>query len=608
MQMRVHQRAKQGQKALARVIEEVRFPLELGRQARDTEPMFEPAWLESEQRWRMVVAPGSESTVGRHHAFLELLPGGLTLRIANISTRSRLQLGDGTFVLKDAPCERSLSAGGIDLVLSDSVAVRLQTGVEETPALGELPHDLSLQGTLRGSWKGAPFSLPSVTGIASTALKEWIRKVLEVVQNPDFFQRAVQAVVAMADMDSGRVLLREKGAWKTEPEAVALSPGAEELVPDRQPSQRILNKVLLEKKTVWVLPAQAQNESLLNVRAVVAAPILDARGEVVGVLYGDRRQELERPIKEVEAMLVQLLAYGIAAGLARLEQERTTLRFEQFFTPQLARHLAENPEMLQGRIEQVTLLFCDVRGFSRISEKLGAEKTVSWISDIMAELSECVIDHQGVLVDYIGDELLAMWGAPEPQADHAQLACRAALAMLEKLPALNAQWEAILGEPIAFGIGLNSGEAQVGNTGSPRKFKYGALGNTVNLASRVQGATKHLQTHLLITEATYRLLDETLRDRARRLGTVQVINIKNPVTLYELATPRQAGWPDWKDVYEQALVKFEEKDFRGAARLLPTLVSDPCNDGPSIVLLFRAVQGMKDGAAEKHPVWELPAK
>jgi hypothetical protein len=87
-----------------------------------------------------------------------------------------------------------------------------------------------------------------------------------------------------------------------------------------------------------------------------------------------------------------------------------------------------------------------------------------------------------------------------------------------------------------------------------------------------------------------------------------VVNIKHPVTLYELARADQPGWPDWKKIYEEALTQFEAKDFRGAARLLPALVSEPVNDGPSIVLLSRAVEGMKDGPAEKHPVWELPAK
>jgi len=101
------------------------------------------------------------------------------------------------------------------------------------------------------------------------------------------------------------------------------------------------------------------------------------------------------------------------------------VQFEQFFTPSLASELAARPDLLKGRSLEVTLLFCDIRGFSRISERLGPGGTVEWISNVMEVLSDCVLAHQGVLVDYIGDELIAMWGAPKEEPQHAQLACRA---------------------------------------------------------------------------------------------------------------------------------------------------------------------------------------
>src|SRR5207248_9424072 len=106
-----------------------------------------------------------------------------------------------------------------------------------------------------------------------------------------------------------------------------------------QPSLRILERVRQERKTFWELPRLATMGSVMGVQAVVAAPILDQKGDVIGVLYGDRRQ-LGRPITRVEAMLVELLACGVASRLARLKEEQATLRFEQFFTPQLAHHLA----------------------------------------------------------------------------------------------------------------------------------------------------------------------------------------------------------------------------------------------------------------------------
>src|SRR5262249_22323721 len=159
--------------------------------------------------------------------------------------------------------------------------------------------------------------------------------------------------------------------------------------------------------------------------------------------------------------------------------------------------------------------------------------------------------------DYIGDELMAMWGAPVQQPDHARRACRAALDMLAQLPKLNQIWQPILEEPLGLGIGINTGEARVGNVGTARKFKYGPLGNTVNLASRVQGATKYLKARLLITQATRNKLDAGFS--TRRLCRVRVVNIQEPVVLYELVAPGQVGPPDLKAGYEKALDEFEKQ-------------------------------------------------
>jgi adenylate cyclase len=349
------------------------------------------------------------------------------------------------------------------------------------------------------------------------------------------------------------------------------------------------------------------------VKAVIAAPILDRRGEVIGVLYGDRRREgmgIASPVTKVDAMLVELIATGVAAGLARLQQEKAALtariQFEQFFTAELARQLEAQPDLLEGREAEVTILFCDIRSFSRFSERLGPARTVAWISDVMAVLSDCVLAHRGVVVDYIGDELMAMWGAPEKQADHARLACTAALVMQEQLPKLNERWQSFLGEPMDLGIGINSGVARVGNTGSPRKFKYGPLGNTVNLASRVQGATKYLRSRLLITGSVHAQL--TTEFDARELCTARVVNIAEPVDLYELVGRATPTWLELKMGYEEALKRFENKEFRQAARILGRLCMEYPNDGPSLFLLSRAVNCMVEDPADFDPVWVLAGK
>src|SRR5207249_3128728 len=130
------------------------------------------------------------------------------------------------------------------------------------------------------------------------------------------------------------------------------------------------------RRTTWEVlsPGGQYAESLSGVEAVVAAPILDRAGAVLGALYGERRQRLRPGVAafgEPEARLVELLARGVAAGLARLEEERKAVsarvQMEQFFTPELARQLLDHPDLLDGRDREVTILFCDIRGFSRIS-------------------------------------------------------------------------------------------------------------------------------------------------------------------------------------------------------------------------------------------------
>jgi adenylate cyclase len=307
-------------------------------------------------------------------------------------------------------------------------------------------------------------------------------------------------------------------------------------------------------------------------------------------------------------MLVEILAGGVAVGLGRLEQERIGLLWEQFVTPELSRHLAQNPGLLAGRDVDITVLSCDIRGFSRICNNLGPARTLEWIQDILGTLSDCVLAEEGVLVDYVGDELLAMWGAPKPQPDHAVRACRAVLAMLAAVPALNGRWIKTVRETMSLSVGISSGTARVGNIGSARKFKYGALGTTVNLASRVQGATKFFKVNVLITGAVRDRLEGPFL--TRRLSAVEVVNIAEPVTVHQLTAAGQEGWDSLKENYEQALGHFENKEFRAAARILGGLLAQTPHrdDGPALVLMQRAVTYLVEEPKQFSPVWKFADK
>jgi adenylate cyclase len=178
--------------------------------------------------------------------------------------------------------------------------------------------------------------------------------------------------------------------------------------------------------------------------------------------------------------------------------------------------------------------------------------------------------------------------------------------MLGALKGLNERWEAKLGEPTGLGIGINTGLARVGNTGSRRKFKYGPLGDPVNVASRVQGASKYFKSSLVITRATRDRLGPGFQ--LRRLGTARMVNISDPIELYELCSPDLPDSFELCSVYEEGLAAFEARDFHRATVILGRLVSVHRDDGPSFALLARALANIVDEPETFDPAFRLPGK
>jgi len=557
---------------------------------------------------RLVLAPLEDQAVSRRHVRLEALTGG-RVRVTNLSGKLPIGVEGSKDVLPRSSSELSLPA----ILLVGRKVLRVQLPAEDH--LQGLSEATMLPGRLPVG--PAPFTvgLPVPPGVETEALLRWLQAALAVIHDAagtrDFFPRAARALVEIVGLDAGRVLRRERGGWAID---AAWPADSASLSPQWRPSETVLGRVCGEKRTFWHDPTAGPSASLADVSAVVAAPVLNRDGEVIGALYGERRRSRssdEGPrIARVEALLVDLLAGGVAAGLARLKHEEEALRarerFEQFFTPELSRHLTERPDLLEARDAIVTVLFCDVRGFSRITERLGPAQTVAWMSDVLEALSSCVRAEQGVLVNYVGDALLALWGAPGDQPDHAERACRAALAMQASLPALDERWREVIGEPIAVGVGINTGPACVGNIGSRYKFKYGPQGNTVNLASRVQGATKYLKTRILLTTTTASQLPPGFA--TRRVGRVRTVNIRESVELCDLAPADDPGRQALRAGYEQALAEFEAGRFRSAARTLGLLVTQHPDDSPSLVLLSRAVGCLVEEPAAFDGVWELPGK
>jgi adenylate cyclase len=232
---------------------------------------------------------------------------------------------------------------------------------------------------------------------------------------------------------------------------------------------------------------------------------------------------------------VQLVAF---IGFKALTEEenvkfiRTT--FSKFVSQDVVEELLANPEAISlgGSKKEITVFFSDVRGFTTISEALSPEGLVSLLNEYLSEMTELIIDYRGTIDKYMGDAIMAFWGAPARNDDHAYYACVAAIAQYRALQQLQKRWSERNIPVIDIGIGINTGLAVVGNMGSSRRMDYTLMGDTVNLGSRLEGITKTYGVKICISEFTY----ERVKDRvyARELDLVRVKGKLEPVRIYEL--------------------------------------------------------------------------
>ena len=441
----------------------------------------------------------------------------------------------------------------------------------------------------------------------------WLSETIEVLQSavnsPDFLQLACKAVVDIVKLDHAQILLLEDNVWR--PHASHSRHGSQEAPP---PSGQVLGEMMKEQKTHWLVPEPNPTMSLIGVSTVIASPILDAESTVIGTLYGDVRTSLDtREISELEAKMVEVLACAVASGLSTRKHQEEAIQhqikaaekqamLEQFFSPQLATKLLEQPELLEGRDVEVTVLFCDLRKFTKVSDQVSARVVLAWLNAVQNMLSDCVIDSGGVLVDYVGDALMAMWGAPIDQPNHSTLACRAACAMIRQLPDIDADWKDVVGRSTRVGIGISTGQALVGNTGSMRKFKYGPLGRMVNVGSRVQNATRTLQRPILATSSVIDQIDEDFA--LRRIGRLRMHNLASSEMLFEInAHPTDEWWALTKD-YHAALADFESGAYEKAAAQLKLLAAQWPQDTPAQCLQQRVQEALTSGNTTRD-VWGI---
>jgi adenylate cyclase len=268
-----------------------------------------------------------------------------------------------------------------------------------------------------------------------------------------------------------------------------------------------------------------------------------------------------------------------AAWLFQSEQrQKRQVReaFGRYVSPDIVARLAEQPNrlVLGGETKTLTVMFCDMRGFTPISERYDVQRLTRFMNDYFTPLTDAILANRGTIDKYIGDALMAFWNAPYDIADHARCAARAALQMVTELEKLNKSWRLdaeLRGETyyeVKFGIGLASGECCVGNLGSTRRFDYSVLGDTVNLASRLEGITASYRINIVASEATRDLSSDFAW---LELDPVRVKGKTQDTRIFYLAgddtEARSPGFADLIKYHIQMLQAYRNGEFGVAASL-----------------------------------------
>ncbi|TWU24587.1 adenylate/guanylate cyclase domain-containing protein [Bythopirellula polymerisocia] len=418
-----------------------------------------------------------------------------------------------------------------------------------------------------------------IEGPSSLTWNKWLTAISQLhrasADSPAFFLDAVRFAIETIGLDAACVL-----SYASQPHGGSWH----ELAND---GCAVSGKVRPDETVLRMLagnPVACYQSSLPNVagvvdtQAVALAPVLDSSGELIGCIYGVRNNygsNRRRGIRPFEARMLQVLAESVAVGIARIELEkvaaRTRVLLEQAFSPTVVGHIQRHPECLAGQLREVTLLFSDLRGFTSLAETLPPAECYRLLGDVMEVFTAAVIDHAGIVVDYYGDGLLAMWNAPIDQAEQADLSCRAALAMFDALKRVSEQWLPTMQVPLEMGIGIHTGEVLVGNAGTKFRLKYGPRGSNVNLANRVQAATKQLETPLLITGPTQQKLSN--RFFSLRVCTARLPGLEQPVELFAVYPASFSAEVKARlDQYSHALRNYEAGEFTHAEELLSDLV------------------------------------
>ena len=305
---------------------------------------------------------------------------------------------------------------------------------------------------------------------------------------------------------------------------------------------------------------------------------------------------------KISANLTTLSLGAGSGGMLILEditqEKRIKSTMVRFMSDSVVERLLDDEEaMLRGTSQEVTIFFSDIREFTSLSEQLDAREMVEILNRYFTGMVDIVFKHSGTLDKFIGDALMAVFGAPFGSPDDADNAVAAAVDMLIHLRVFNAGMQAEHGRRIEIGVGIDTGSVVAGTIGSPKRMDYTVIGDHVNLAARIEAANKYYGTKILISEHTLERLDR--RDRMREIDLVRVHGRERPVALHEILDYHtEESFPGLDIVlaaFEKGLALYRRREWRAAAEHFAAALEANPDDRPARLFLERC------GGFQAHP-------
>ncbi|MGY4546739.1 adenylate cyclase [Bradyrhizobium sp. USDA 4513] len=338
--------------------------------------------------------------------------------------------------------------------------------------------------------------------------------------------------------------------------------------------------------------------SAMLARSVIAAPLARVVGEIRHVESFALDQVRRHPSRLAEISSLSGAIAEMAQGLSA---------FRKFIPADLVRSLLRQGIEAKpgGSIQELTVMFIDVAGFTGLSERMG-DRVVPLLSRYLDVASEVIVAHGGTIDKFIGDAVMAFWGAPTAQAEHALLGCRAALVCRQGIEAAGVRDDQ--GHPLQIRIGINSGRMLVGNVGSELRLNYTVIGDAVNVASRLEGANKHYETQILIGAETKRLVQGAMI--TREIDRIAVYGKTEGLAVHELiGSATGAAYPAWIIDYEQGLLEYRKRDFASAICCFEAVLRQRPHDRPTELMLDRCKLLEQSGVDDTwSPVVTLQSK